>query len=88
MHGPALPRAQPCQRSRLQRQRASLRPRTSLRRYLECRLAPTHKDPEELQVTRFDALSELSEEELARLRARFHPTDDLTYQEYVWRVLR
>ena len=65
-----------------------LRDGSSMSRYLECRLAPSHKDPPERQLARFDALAELAGDELARVRARFHPTDDLTYQEYIWRVIR
>jgi len=55
---------------------------TSMARWLQCRLIPSHKDSLEEQLVSFSQLDELTQEELAKLMSKFHRTDDLSFNQY------
>lgn len=54
----------------------------SAARWLECRLNPSHRDPEAEQLRGFPQLLGLGADELAALRAKFLPTDDASEREW------
>lgn len=61
----------------------------SMSRRLTSRLAPAHGDPPEHQVAYFPALSHLSTQQLAALRAKFtfyDPNADPSFRRWFWQV--
>jgi hypothetical protein len=60
---------------------------SSEERWLACRLAPSHKDPVEIQVYNFPQLQRLGDDQLAELRAKLLPTDDPSFVEYYQSLL-
>jgi len=57
-------------------------------RWLQCRLIPSHKDTMEQQLRGFPQLEELSEAARAKLIAKFHRTDDLSFHQYYHALMR
>jgi len=61
----------------------------SMSRKLTSRLAPSHADPMEQQLAHFEALTQLSQEELANLRDKFRFYDDVSdpsFRRWFWGV--
>jgi len=61
---------------------------SSMARWLQCRLVPSHKDSPEEQNLCFPQLDELTAENRAKLMAKFHRTDDLSYNQYFRKLLQ
>lgn len=61
---------------------------TSMARWIQCRLVPSHKDTFDEQVTNFPQLDELTEEDRKRLLSKFHKTDDLSYLQWFAKLNR
>ncbi|PRP79247.1 hypothetical protein PROFUN_13040 [Planoprotostelium fungivorum] len=55
---------------------------TSMARWIQCRLIPSHKDTTEEQLENFPQMDELTEEDRRRLLSKFHRTDDLSYLQW------
>jgi hypothetical protein len=56
---------------------------SSMARWLQCRLVPSHKDTLEEQLQSFPQLAQLAVEERNKLMAKFHRTDDLSFNQYL-----
>lgn len=58
-------------------------------RRFTARLAPSHADPQDHQLTHFPGLEDLSDEALARLRSKFKfydPSSDASFRTWFWSV--
>eukprot|EP00027_Filamoeba_sp_ATCC50430_P003743 CAMPEP_0168553362 /NCGR_PEP_ID=MMETSP0413-20121227/7213_1 /TAXON_ID=136452 /ORGANISM="Filamoeba nolandi, Strain NC-AS-23-1" /LENGTH=589 /DNA_ID=CAMNT_0008584045 /DNA_START=297 /DNA_END=2066 /DNA_ORIENTATION=+ len=61
---------------------------SSMARWLQCRLIPSHKDTPEEQLVAFPQLEELPQPVRTKLASKFHRTDDLSYNQYVRGLLK
>lgn len=55
---------------------------SSMARWLQCRLVPSHKDSPDSQISSFPQLEELSDEARRKLISKFHKTDDLSFWQW------
>ena len=51
-------------------------------RWLQARLVPTHQDSPQEQMVQFPALKTMAAQALAALRAKFTPTDDMSFSKW------
>ena len=61
--------------------------RSSMARWLLCRLIPSHKDPKSRQSTNFPDINSMSELEYQSMMSAFHDTDDLSFLQYQTLIL-
>jgi len=64
------------------------RERSSMARWLLCRLIPSHKDSKENQLQSFPELGQLTEAQYQALLRKFHNTDDFSFVQYCSLVQR
>jgi len=61
---------------------------SSMARWLQCRLIPSHKDNINDQTAAYPEIANISKEKYSELMAKFHHTDDLSYTEYVHPLIK